>query len=444
MSTVVWPHRTSPFAAATTSRNASTDGASAQRLARKVRIVLAGGGTGGHLYPGLAVAEALERELTATTGGAGGVELIWAATPRAVDQHLLAGFGERYVQQPVQPLVRKISKLWPFWQGWRQSCRYWDHYFAAHSVDGVLALGGYAAGPAAYVASQRGIPIGLLNPDAVPGLANRFLLKRAARVFSQWPLDETLARKMGASGQVCPLGCPIRIALSQCTREEGARRLDLDPACPTLVVCGGSLAAKTINDAIMALLADANVRDGLLGQPASNPGVRGMDDETTTPKHAGAPAVAERWQILHLAGTAQAADVRKAYEPIKDLRWHVLEYCDDMAAVWAVADLALARAGASTCAELLACGVPSILLPYPYHKDQHQRHNAAELVAADAAVMVDDQKDAAANARSIKTPLVWLLYDQQARRKMAQAARAAGKPNAAQDIAREFLALISK
>ncbi|MEI8195597.1 MAG: UDP-N-acetylglucosamine--N-acetylmuramyl-(pentapeptide) pyrophosphoryl-undecaprenol N-acetylglucosamine transferase [Phycisphaerae bacterium] len=428
---VIWPHRVSPLAAGGTpaTRNAGVPPA-VEHTGRVVRIVMAGGGTGGHLYPGLAVAEALEQECANT----GGVELIWAATPRTVDQHLLSGFGNRYVKQPVQPLVKSLSKMWGFWRGWQKSCAYWKTYFREQKVDAVLALGGYAAGPAAYMAGKQGIPVGLLNPDAVPGLANRFLLKRAARIFSQWPLDETMTH--GIPGQVLPLGCPIRGALTQRSRTEGAAKLGLDPARPTLVVCGGSLAAKTINDAMLALIADANVLAAL----------RGENQEGLPPSQAAAAAAGGSgiWQILHLAGSAQAADVKKAYEPIKGggVGWQVLDYCDDMASVWAVADLAIARAGASTCAELLACGVPSILLPYPFHRDQHQRHNAAQLVAADAAVLVDDQKGAAANARCIKTPLVQLLYDQRARFEMAAAARAAGKPNAARDIARVLLALV--
>ncbi len=89
-----------------------------------------------------------------------------------------------------------------------------------------------------------------------------------------------------------------------------------------------------------------------------------------------------RWQIVHLAGVDQAADVRAAYAKFPQVRVKVMDYCDDMGSVWAIADLAIARAGASTCAELTACGVPSLLLPYPYHKDMPQRANAEELRCA--------------------------------------------------------------
>jgi len=136
--------------------------------------------------------------------------------------------------------------------------------------------------------------------------------------------------------------------------------------------------------------------------------------------------------------------VRTAYAKFPDVRVRVMDYCDDMASLWAIADLAIARAGASTCAELTACGVPSLLLPYPFHKDMHQRANAEELEKAGAAVIIDDAKDASINAAAIKTALDSLLYDDARRSLMAEAAQVAGKPTAADAIAGEILALVAE
>src|SRR4051794_19371220 len=124
MTTVAGPEWT---AAIHKARAMGADAAGATK-AGPMRNVMAGGGTGGHLYPGLAVAEALRSHVT------GELELIWAATPRAVDQRLLAGFGARYIRQAVQPLIKDLRKLWPFWQGWRQTCRFWTAYFREHEV----------------------------------------------------------------------------------------------------------------------------------------------------------------------------------------------------------------------------------------------------------------------------------------------------------------------
>jgi UDP-N-acetylglucosamine--N-acetylmuramyl-(pentapeptide) pyrophosphoryl-undecaprenol N-acetylglucosamine transferase len=379
-----------------------------------IRVVMAGGGTGGHLYPGLAVADAL----TART--AGNVELLWAATPRPVDQRLLSKFGEHYIRQPVQPLVKSVKKLWSFWSGWRDSCAYWNNYFHANDVHCVVALGGYAAGPASYVAAKRRIPVVLLNPDALPGLANRFLLKRADVVITQWPLAAQYQSTI--RGKAKALGCPIRHELVGRSRTDGAARLGIDAGRRTLIVTGASLGAKTINDAMLALLDDFNIREAF---------------ETGSHEKDG-------WQIIHLAGMDQAQSVRQAYAKFPKIRAKVLDYCDDMASLWAVADLAVARAGASTCAELTACGVPSLLLPYPFHKDMHQRANALELERAGAALIIDDAKDARRNALAIKTVLHSLLYDDARRGLMAEAARLAGKPQAADAIAAEIVALIAE
>jgi UDP-N-acetylglucosamine--N-acetylmuramyl-(pentapeptide) pyrophosphoryl-undecaprenol N-acetylglucosamine transferase len=312
--------------------------------------------------------------------------------------------------------------LWVFWTGWRQTCQYWADYFQKQRVNAVVALGGYAAGPAAHVAAKRKIPVVLLNPDALPGRANRFLLQRATVVITQWPLDPALSR--GIAQRVKPLGCPIRPELTGRTRAEGAARLGVDGSKKTLVVTGASLGAKTINDAVLAMLEDAGMR-GVFGDPPKG-GTPNLD-----------------WQIVHLAGMDQADAVRAAYAHFPNVRVKVIDYCDDMASLWAVADLAIARAGASTCAELTACGVPSILLPYPFHKDMHQRANALELVKAGGAVIVDDEKDARRNALAIQEALQTLLYDDAKRNGMANRARLAGKPEAADTIAREILGLIA-
>ena len=416
MTTVVWPHRDSPLLGKFKRSDSDRAVMATRENKRTIRIVMAGGGTGGHLYPGLAVADALGARLKQSNAGSGGsgreLELIWAATPRVVDERLLSRFGEKYVRQTVQPLLKSVKKVWGFWKGWRESCAYWADYFAKQDVDCVVALGGYAAGPASYVASRRGIPVVLLNPDALPGMANRFLMKRADVVITQWPLSA--AHQAALKGKAKALGCPIRPELVQRSREEGAARLGLDAGVRTLVVTGASLGARTINDAVLLALEDGELRKAF---------------------HGG-------WQIVHLAGLDQADAVRAAYARFPDVRVKVMDYCDDMASLWAVADLAIARAGASTCAELTACGVPSLLLPYPFHKDMHQRANAMELARAGAALIIEDAKDAAVNAAAIKTALLSLLYDEDRRSAMAEAAGIAGKPHAADYIAGEILALI--
>ncbi len=441
MTMVIWPHRSAnltispgaddmPAASATVASPAQRTAMAAAAAVRIVttgfsgataaptkaaglRFVFAGGGTGGHIYPGLAVAEALEQATKEP------VEIIWAATARPVDQRLLKGMGRRYVAQSVQPIPRNIKKAWPFVQAWRESCQYWERAFRETAPHVVLALGGYAAAPAAFVAAKMGIPVALINPDAVPGIANRQLLRRAAQTFTQWELPANLEKKL--RGKSSALGCPIRPSILDRTREDAILRLALQPHYSTLVITGASLGAQTINDAMVQLLADAEIQKALAGN---------------------AVAGQRPWQILHLAGQAHGQALEQAYAALNvKFPFRVMAYCDDMASVWAAADLTIARAGASTCAELTACGVPAILMPYPYHRDQHQRHNAQELVNAHAAVLVKDTRQASANAAALKEELIPLLSQPGTRKAMSAAARREGKPNAARDIARELLTM---
>jgi len=317
MTMVVWPHRANPLLGAMTSSENNGAGARAYAATSEVRVVMAGGGTGGHLYPGLAVADALK----ARTGGA--VELVWAATPRAVDQRLLSKFGEQYIRQPVQPLVKSVSKLWGFWRGWRESCAYWAAYFAANEVGCVVALGGYAAGPASYVAAKRRIPVVLLNPDALPGLANRFLLKRADVVVTQWPLEAKYQSSI--RGKAKALGCPIRPELVGRTRDEGAARLGLDPSFKTLVVTGASLGAKTINDAVLEMLEDAEIR-------------KPFEYSHGLPPKGG---TTYKWQIVHLAGMNQAEAVRTMSESIAAYEYPAWNFVPHSSRSWRCAARAL-------------------------------------------------------------------------------------------------------
>ena len=140
------------------------------------------------------------------------------------------------------------------------------------------------------------------------------------------------------------------------------------------------------------------------------------------------------WQILHLAGREHAEAVRAGYRALS-LSARVLDFTADLADIWSVADLCVSRSGASSCAELTACGVPSILMPYPFHKDMHQRANAKALADAGAAILVDDEKDRRKNAEKLRPALESVLYDAPKRQAMAAAARKIGHPDASSLVA---------
>lgn len=369
-------------------------------------ILLAGGGTGGHLYPGIAVAESLRRV-------APNVKPLFLCTEREIDRVILEPTGFEFIPQPIVPPVKTIGGLLKFWKSWRETKDLVKTVLRDRRPSAALGLGGYAAGVAIKEAAARGVPSALVNPDVIPGKANQFLMKSVQAVCCQF--DATAEHVDAARRPKLKFtGCPIRSdMLNLPPRPQAAERLGLDPMLRTLVVTGASLGAMTVNEAVLALLERVTLRG---------------------------------WQVLHLSGRDHADAVRSGYRALSDrgitVAARVVDFTPAMADVWAVADLAVCRSGASSCAELTACGVPSILMPYPYHKDMHQRLNATVLADAGAAVVVDDDKDRRKNADKLQPVVEPLLYDADKRRAMSDAAKKLGKPDAADNVARLLMDLI--
>lgn len=366
-------------------------------VSERATIFLAGGGTGGHLYPGIAVAEALR-------GLIPNVKPVFLCTTRPIDRVILEPTGFDFIPQPINPLVKSVGGLVRFWRGWRETKDLVKRLLAEHKPMAVLGLGGYAAGVAVKLAAGRGVPSAVLNPDVIPGKANQFLMKVVQAVCCQFPATaEHVADSQKPKLKMT--GCPIRADMLQPhAREEAARKLGLDPRLSTLTVTGASLGARTVNEAVLEMLGGVTLRG---------------------------------WQILHLSGRDHAEAVRAGYRGLPDaVNSRVIDFTPEMADVWAVSDLAISRSGASSCAELTALGVPSILMPYPYHRDRQQVYNAEQLVAAGAAVMLEDQKDRRRNAAMLKPAVESLMYDADRRRKMSEAAKGLGRPDAAEAVGR--------
>ncbi len=366
-------------------------------------IILAGGGTGGHLYPGIAVAQALGAAVSDTAP-------LFLCTAREIDRVILEPTGFKYIAQPIVPPQRSVGGLLKFWRSWRDTKDQVRRILREQKPAAVVGLGGYAAGVAVKLAALRGIPTAILNPDVIPGKANQYLMRYANVVCCQFA---------GAADHIAPeyrsklkiTGCPIRQEFSSLPpKAEAAARLEIDPLLNTLVVTGASQGAITVNEATTTLAGSITLNG---------------------------------WQILHLSGRDHAETVRREYRE-QNITARVIDFTPAMADVWSVADLAISRSGASSCAELTACGVPSILMPYPFHRDLHQRANASVLADAGAAVLVDDEKDRKKNAEKLRPIVESLLYDAPRRKTMAQAAKGLGHPNAACAVANAVAELIKK
>jgi UDP-N-acetylglucosamine--N-acetylmuramyl-(pentapeptide) pyrophosphoryl-undecaprenol N-acetylglucosamine transferase len=307
-----------------------------------VTVVFAGGGTGGHLYPAIAIADAL-RDRGARVAFIGTADRLEAAIVPKAGYPLSTIASHWLPRRPSLDIARTIASNL---KGTLQSLR----LLASQRPDIVIATGGYVCFPVALAARIRRAArlsrarIALLEPNAAPGLTNRLL---APLVDEIWDAQTT--------------GIPIREALRRLPpRERAIARLGLDPARRTLVAMGGSQGARAINDALLGAVA--------------------------------ADAIPNGWQLLHLTGERDYDRVTAAVAGLGGGRARpvVRPYLDDMADAYAVADLLLTRAGASTLGELIALRKPAILVPYPFAAEGHQDANAARLESAGAAVVLAD------------------------------------------------------
>jgi UDP-N-acetylglucosamine--N-acetylmuramyl-(pentapeptide) pyrophosphoryl-undecaprenol N-acetylglucosamine transferase len=361
-------------------------------------FVFSGGGTGGHLYPALGVVRALREVCPDAT-------FTFFATRRPIDGRVLGDSGCGHIRQDVRPL-RATPWTWPgFALALGRARRGAQQRFTARRPSIVVGTGGFASAPAVLAAEKMGIPTAMLNPDARPGKANRWLAGRVDVVFAQWEATREAAPR---SATIEVLGCPVRPGFGRVSRPDGCAAFGLDPDRPTLLVTGASQGARSINEAVPRLAAMLRAR----------------------------PA----WQILHLTGDAEFAEVQRRYEEA-GLAAKVLAYTSEMPEALAAADLVLSRAGASTLAEISAAGVASVLMPYPYDRGRHQHANAECLAAAGAASVVDDRREAAANAAALEPVLSAIIDDDEHRSRMASCARAIGRPDAACEIAARLLEL---
>lgn len=362
-------------------------------------ILFAGGGSGGHISPGLAIAERLrDREPKARA--------VFACSTRTIDRTMLEHAGEEFHPMPASPPSFRARAAWRFLRNYQQTRRRVRRLLRTESIDLVIALGGFVAAPCVAAARASGLPSVLVNLDAPPGKANRMIARKCQRVLSA--VDLPIAPKFAQE----VVGLPVR--RSAITAEEPAacrRAFGLDPDRPVLLVTGASQGATSIN-AFMQEMARNHAAD-----------------------FAG-------WQILHLAGIEADEPLREAYQRA-EIPAVVQPFTHEMGRAWGAADLAISRAGANSVAEVAINAVPSIFLPYPYHADQHQKHNAAPLIERGGAVLVDDGIEAAKNLEQLRPVLQRLMGDSAERARMRERLETSRPDDAAARIVEIVLNLIS-
>jgi UDP-N-acetylglucosamine--N-acetylmuramyl-(pentapeptide) pyrophosphoryl-undecaprenol N-acetylglucosamine transferase len=341
-------------------------------------IVIAAGGTAGHVVPAIAIADALRAE---------GATVVFAGGERA-EAEMVPAAG--YPLEPIR--VEGISRTNPLKAARAVlraagALRAAGEILARHRADAVLGGGGYVAGPVGLAAVRRGIPLVLSEADSHLGLANRLLARRAHRVCLAFPLEGRTGERYLVTGRPVPPAYEDRA---------GARReLGIEPDETCVLVFGGSLGARSINQAAIA---------GLAGAP---------------------------YAVLHIAG-------RRDYGTLTAPpgRYVLRDYITPFGEALAAADVAVARSGGSVF-ELAQYGLPSVLIPYPHAAGDHQTGNARWLEEAGAAAVIRDEDLTPDRLRSATDAIA---LDPTRRAAMSAAARSLARPDAAAVIAREVLA----
>lgn len=331
------------------------------------RIVLSGGGTGGHVYPALSVYEQLLKDPDVEA-------ILYIGARGHIEERIAKERGIDFVGLDVSGLPRKLSpSLWRWFFQMRTAMKEAKDVFATFKPTAVLGTGGYASAPPLFAAMSLQIPFVVHEPDAHPGLVNRLFAKSANLVsLGMKGAEERL--KVG-KGEVVVNGNPVRLGfIEKISREKASEALSLRADLKTVVITGGSQGARAINESLCGALAAL------------------MEHE---------PPV----QIIHQAGERNMDDVTKALKDVKiksaeasdnavlsNPRYCLRPYFEDMPLVYAASDLAVCRAGAMTISELAAMSLPAIFIPYPHAAQNHQMHNARFIDAQGAAIVIPQEE----------------------------------------------------
>lgn len=355
-------------------------------MMRPLTVLFAGGGTGGHLFPGVAIAEALRHNVP-------DARISFAGSKRKIEAVVVPKLG--YEFDPIwisgfrralsaETLLLPLKLLVSLWQAFR--------VLRARRPDVVVGTGGYVSGPVVYMAARLGTPTLIQEQNEYPGATTRMLSPLADEVHITF---DSTRRALAKAKRVVLSGNPVRLSLARIGAREAREAFGLDAERPTVFVFGGSLGAGSINAAIAKFL----------------------------------PRLEEAGvQVLWQTGSAQYEAMRAAAAG----RRHVVvrPFIDEMNVAYSAADVAVCRAGATSLAELTVLGIPAILVPYPHAAADHQTKNALALAEAGAARLLRDS-----DLDALGGTILDLLQDAAALRDMAECSRRMGHPRAAFEIA---------
>lgn len=366
-----------------------------------MKVIISGGGTGGHIFPAISIAN----EIKAKQPDA---EILFVGAENRMEMQRVPAAGYKIVGLPIcgfdrKNLLKNVKVLYKIWKARRMAAKVIKEFHPNVAV----GVGGYASGPTLQVCQQKGIPTLLQEQNSYAGVTNKLLAKGATRICVAY---EGMERFFPAD-RIVLTGNPIRQSLAECpyNRESCIEALSLDETKRTILIIGGSLGARTLNESVLAHLEDIR----------KNPDV----------------------QIIWQTGKYYSADIQKRLAAAgQPANLKVTEFVQDMGRAYKAADLVISRAGASSISELCLLGKPSILVPSPNVAEDHQTKNALALVEKDAALYV---KDAEAQETLIDLAIKTVTDCQRLDLLSANVLKL-GKPNAASDIADEVIRIAKK
>ena len=363
-----------------------------------IRVLLAAGGTGGHVYPAIAIADAV-KELSSDSdvifvGTRDRME--WQAVPGAgyeIKSVWISGFHRRLTPQNLLfPIKLVVSLIQSF------------SILKRFKPDVVVACGGFAAGPVGWVAAKLGIPIAIQEQNSYPGVTNRLLAKHAEKIFTAFEAAEQFLPKQ----KIELTGNPVRSSLTVQNRQVALKHFGFTGDRPVLLILGGSGGALALNDAIAARLDELHNDSGI--------------------------------QIIWQCGKKYYEEISGNINEEEYPNLKLLDYIDNMPAAYGAATLVLTRAGASTCSELMMIGKPSVLVPSPNVAGDHQTKNAASMVDEGASVLIAEKE--LKEALTDRVPS--LLQDNDKLKEMSDAALNLAKPDAAKEISKKLFELAKR
>jgi UDP-N-acetylglucosamine--N-acetylmuramyl-(pentapeptide) pyrophosphoryl-undecaprenol N-acetylglucosamine transferase len=366
-------------------------------------FLFAGGGTGGHIYPGIAVAEKILQIQP-------DAKIHFFCSNRAIDTQIMSKTKFVFTKLPAEGFSIRPAGFVKFLKTFFESVK-----IIREKIDGlaierkdnavIVGIGGFAAAPVCYAGYKKGIPVNLINVDIIPGKANKLIARWANEIFVQF--EETAVNLKRHKKKIKVVGCPLRSSFDNPRPDKAGEKLRLSRDKKVLLITGASSGSQNINNTICSLL-------GFLER------------------------FADKWQIVHLTGVNNFEEVKAKYADAK-ISHRIVSYYDEMADLLAAADLVIGRSGAVSVAEFLAAGTPSICMPYPFHKDMHQYLNASKLVEAGAAIIVDDLPNAQDRADWLAEELEILLKDDGKLKEMKQNCKTIARKDAARIIAEKLM-----